>query len=252
MVKFYESNFDYDFSFPAVTLAYFLRYPNPYAKHVLSTDVIDRHFDPESQRLTTTRLHLKRSKIPSPVLKLLPRGILGSGGESGESYVLEKSTVDVKEGWMATETRNLEWTGILSVIEKQQYQRLPVTRPNERISSTIASESLDEHNHEDSTSVTTTVTLKSKFGQARALRKQRLKESVSSDSEEEPPVKQGFFSTWSSVSLQRSIEGVGLRRTREALFKSRSGMNVVLDRLRRGGLVAALEGMRQDREAAGL
>ena len=29
-------------------------------------------------------------------------------------------------------------------------------------------------------------------------------------------------------------------------------MNVVLDRLRRGGLVAALEGMRQDREAAGL
>lgn len=252
MVKFYENSFDYDFSFPAVTLAYFLRYPNPYAKHVLSTDVIDRHFDSETQRLTTTRLHLKRSKIPSPVLKLLPKGILGSGGDAGESYVLEKSTVDMNEGWMQTETRNLEWTGILSVIEKQKYQRLPITQPITTVSSEAVSPASKEVASGDSTNVTTTVTLKSKFGQTRALRRQRQRDLLTADPDEETPAKQGFFSTWSSASLQRSIEGVGLRRTREALFKSRNGMNVVLDRLRRGGLVAALEGMRQDREAAGL
>ena len=252
MVKFYENSFDYDFSFPAVTLAYFLRYPNPYAKHVLSTDVIDRHFDPGTQRLTSTRIHLKRSKIPSPVLKLLPKGILGSGGDAGESYVLEKSTVDMKEGWMTTETRNLEWTGILSVIEKQKYQRLPEGRPVTTGSDEASLSAIRDDTSGDATNVTTTVMLKSKFGQARALRRQRQKESISTESDEEVPVKQGFFSSWSSASLQRSIEGVGLRRTREALFKSRNGMNVVLDRLRRGGLGAALEGMRQDREAAGL
>ena len=248
MVKFYETSFDYDFSFPAVTLAYFLRYPNPYAKHVLSTDVIDRHYDPDTQHLTTTRLHLKRSKIPSPVLKVLPKGILGSGADAGESYVLETSTVDVKNGWMMTETRNLEWTGILSVIEKQKYQKLPVAHSMVSAPNGALSQAASEEAGEGSTNVTTTVTLKSKFGQTRALRRQRHK----AESDEETPVKQGFFSSWSSASLQRSIEGVGLRRTREALFKSRNGMNVVLDRLRRGGLVAALDGMRQDRESAGL
>ena len=252
MVKFYENSFDYDFSFPAVTLAYFLRYPNPYAKHVLSTDTIDRHYDPETQRLTTTRLHLKRSKIPYPVLKILPKGILGAGADAGESFVLEKSTVDMREGWMTTETRNLEWTGILSVIEKQKYQRLPVTRPTTPPGDHAESKLAEETASSDATNVTTEVTLKSKFGQARAFRRQRQRDSGSADSDEEATVKQGFFSSWSTASLQKSIEGVGLRRTREALSKSRNGMNVVLDRLRRGGLVAALEGMRQDREAAGL
>lgn len=64
MVKFYESTYTYDYTFPAVTLAYFLRYPNPYSTHVLSTDVISRHFDPATQQLHTLRLHLKRSKLP--------------------------------------------------------------------------------------------------------------------------------------------------------------------------------------------
>src|SRR5450432_4106511 len=65
MVKFYELNYTYDYSFPAVTLAYFLRYPNPYSTHVLSTDVIERFVDPVTGRLSTTRIHLKRSRLPA-------------------------------------------------------------------------------------------------------------------------------------------------------------------------------------------
>ena len=33
------------------------------------------------------------------------------------------------------------------------------------------------------------------------------------------------------------------------MLKSKQGMNVVLERLRNGGIVGVLEGMRQDREA---
>ena len=33
-------------------------------------------------------------------------------------------------------------------------------------------------------------------------------------------------------------------------MKSKEGMNVVLERLRKGGIVGVLEGMRKDREAA--
>lgn len=250
MVKFYESSFNYDYPFPAVSLAYFLRYPNPYATHVLSTDVIDRHFDSSTKRLSTTRLHLKRSKLPPTVLKLLPKGILGSSADAGHSYVLEKSVIDVKEGWMKTESRNLEWTGILSVIEKQVYRR-----PSSEIALLETSKlDLVESTKGEGTDVTTTVTLLSRFGQAKILRKKGdvgvMSPIPGSDSDEEAPPKKGFFSSWSTSSLQRSIEMIGLRRTREATGKSNEGMKIVLERLRRGGLGRVLEGMQEDRQRA--
>lgn len=251
MVKFYESSFSYDYPFPAVSLAYFLRYPNPYATHVLSTDVIDRHFDPSSQRLSTTRLHLKKSKLPPALLKILPKGIVGANSDAGQSYILETSVVDVKEGWMKTESRNLEWTGILSVIEKQTYRRL---HPGETSGSSTSTDLVEDTKQED-TKVTTTVTLTSRLGQGRTIGVRRKGDSAtasagSSVAEDQAAVKKGLFATWSTSSMQRSIELVGLRRTRDALVKSKEGMNVVLERLRLGGLVEVLEGMRRDREAA--
>ena len=251
MVKFLDTGFNYDFPFSAVSLAYFLRYPNPKARHVLSTDVIDRHFDPETQQLITTRLHLKQSKIPFAVLKLLPKGILGKGGQSGESYVLEKSVVNVREGWMKTESRNLEWTGILSVIERQTY-----TRPS--ISQDLASTGTSEWakaTRGEGTEVSASVTLVSRFGQARALKWKN--QDVSGDLlpsastninevEDESPARKGFFASWSTSGLQRTIEVIGLRRTREALSNGKEGMNIVLERMRGGGLRRVLEGMQQD------
>ncbi|KAL9006546.1 MAG: hypothetical protein Q9188_000706 [Gyalolechia gomerana] len=248
MVKFYESSFSYDYPFPAVSLAYFLRYPNPYAKHVLSTDVIDRHFDPDSQRLYTTRLHLKRSKLPPAVLKLLPKGIIGSNSDTGQSYILERSTVDVREGWMTTETKNLEWTGILSVVEKQKYRR-----PAQWELGDLSGERT--YTKRGTTEVTTSTTFVSRFGQGgpRASRKNAEADTpikdVAADMPEDDTPKKGFFASWSTSSLQRTIEAIGMRRTREALLKSKDGMNVVLGRLRSGGLVEVLEGMRRDREA---
>lgn len=253
MVKFYENSFSYHYPFSAVSLAYFLRYPNPYATHVLSTDVIDRNFDSSSQRLSTTRLHLKKSKIPPAILKLLPKGILGASSDAGQSYILEKSVVDIKEGWMKTESRNLEWTGILSIIEKQTYRR-PIMGDSDGSGVSKSTEVLDDTTDND-TNVTTTVTLVSRFGQGRTIASRRKGDLATAGQEasvgdENAPVKKGFFSTWSTSSMQRSIELVGLRRTRDALVKSKDGMNVVLERLRLGGLVEVLEGMRRDREAA--
>lgn len=254
MVKFYESSFKYDYPFPAVSLAYFLRYPNPYATHVLSTDVIDRTFDPTSQQLTTTRLHLKRSKIPTAIVKLLPKGILGRGADSGESFILEKSVIDLKDGSMRTEARNLEWTGILSVVERQLYRR-PANAAAVAASSSMTGPGAERQNfaertwHEN-TEVTTTVTLLSRFGQARKQKRKdeggAMAQHPSADDDESP--KKGLFSSWSTSSLQLTIESLGLRRTREALGKSKEGMNVVLERLRTGGLKQVLEGMQQDRQ----
>ncbi|KAI9844436.1 MAG: hypothetical protein M1838_002194 [Thelocarpon superellum] len=252
MVKFFESNFGYDYSFPAVTLAYFLRYPNYYSKHVLSSDVIDRHFDPVTQRLHTTRLHLKRSKVPTAVLKLLPKTVLGTtSNASGQSYILETSVVDVKAGWMRTEAKNLEWTGILSVIERQLY-----TRPTAGSPSRDAADELEGSPDGRWTDVNTVVVFQSRLGQGRLRGTSRPTgesasgSSAESDMDEEPAPKRGFFSRWSTSSIQRSIELIGVRRTGDHVSKSTEGMKLVLERLRKGGLVGVLEGMRRDRETA--
>lgn len=248
-MKFFENAFTYDYSFPAVSLAYFLRYPNPYSRHVLTTDVIDRYIDPETQRLHTTRLHLKRSKVPSAMLKLLPKGIGGSESGAGKSYILETSVVDVKQGWMSTESRNMEWTGILSVVEKQVFHRQPVRDE-------LSGDASPPHPLDDKkggrTDVTTTVTFKSRLGQGKLLGNRKradLPQDQLIEGEEEGP-KRGLFSSWSTAGIQRTIELIGVKRTREAVFRSKQGMNVVLERLRSGGIVGVLEGMREDREAA--
>ncbi|KAH8433057.1 MSF1 domain protein [Aspergillus melleus] len=245
-MKFFENVFTYDYSFPAVSLAYFLRYPNPYSRHVLTTDVIDRWVDPKTDRLHTTRLHLKKSKVPSGILKLLPKG-MGGSDHSGQSYILENTVVDAKEGWMETESRNMEWTGILSVVEKQVYQRQSIEGALENLQGLSLDDKISEQ-----TTVKTTVTFRSRLGQGKLLGNRKRAESIddhAGDADEEAP-KKGFFSSLSTAGIQRTIELIGVNRTRDAVLKSKQGMNVVLERLRNGGIVGVLEGMRQDREAA--
>ncbi|KIW02327.1 uncharacterized protein PV09_06472 [Verruconis gallopava] len=248
MVKFLTQNHTYEYGFPTVTLAYFLRYPNPFSTHVISTDVIDRVFDPETQRLTTTRLHLKRSKMPSAILRLLPRNLLGasSNGQS-QSYVLERSTVDVREGWMKTESRNLELTNLLTVVERQEYRATGNGEPAATASSSGSSLPLEalRFGTDDSTEVTTTVQLTSKFGQRLRERRKAVSEALDDDEQ-----KVGLLARWSQSSLQRSIEAIGLKRAHRSQPNATEGMKVVLERLREGGLVGVLEGMRQDREKA--
>jgi 4-amino-4-deoxychorismate lyase len=236
MVKFYTQNYSYDYPFPTVTLAYFLRYPNPYARHVLGSDVLERHFDTETQQLTTTRLLLKRSRLPSAVLRLLPRSLLGNANKSGDSqsYILERSVIDIREGWMRTESRNLELRTVLDVIERHTYIR--PTSPLSLPSSSNASSSTSSQAPSDRTDVQTIVTLHSRLGQ-------RLR----SKSDE----KMGFLRSWSQASLQRSIEAIGLSRAYKSQPNAKEGMKVVLERLRTGGLGAVFEGMRHDMEDAG-
>lgn len=258
MVKFHESTFSHDYPFPAVTLAYFLRYPNPYASHVLSTDVIDRHFDPTTQRLYTARLHLKRSKLPAALTKILPTSWLGASSEgTSQSYILERSVVDVRDGVMITESRNLDFTGVLVVVERQlysrpvvdlaQYFRRYVPRPGFPLVPPSYDHMRPEVSDDGTTNVLTKIELISKLGEGG---RRRLWGRAKAEEVEDEPPKVGFFQSLSRNSIQRSIEAVGLRRAERAVPNSKKGMNIVLERLRHGGLVAVLEGMRRDREEA--
>ena len=230
-MKIYQSSTDYTgYSLPTVSLAYFLRYPNPKAPHVLSTDTLSQYVDPATKRLHTVRLHLKRSKVPAAVVKFLPKAMAGADGVS-QTYILEKSVIDVKEGWMETESRNMEWTGVLSVVEKQMYR----------------DKSLAELSGISGTHCQTTVTFVSKIGEALKRRKAAHAATDAADHDEDEQPKQGWFSSWSTGAIQRTIELVGVKRTKQAATNSAEGMKIVMDRLRNGGIRAVLEGMRHDR-----
>ena len=150
---------------------------------------------------------------------------------------------------MKTESRNLEWTGVLSVIERQTYTPGSAEQPAFPSSTfsylpkpmTRMAADLDER-----TDVTTAVTLHSRLGQR--LRRHRAAAAEAENDDELPERKIGFFRSWSQASLQRSIEAIGLRRTSKSQPNAKEGMRIVLERLRKGGLTEVLEGMRRDRE----
>jgi hypothetical protein len=98
-----------------VSLAFFLRYPNPYASHVISCDVISREFTP-SGSLLTTRLILKTATLP----RWAPRGIVSRS----ESLILEESEVDPQGKVVRCLTRNLEHVKAMQVHETQTFSQV--------------------------------------------------------------------------------------------------------------------------------
>ncbi|WYZ41270.1 hypothetical protein EsH8_V_000165 [Colletotrichum jinshuiense] len=241
MVLTHTTNHTYSHPFPTVTLAYFLRYSspklNPFSTHVLSTDTIASHVDSATGRLHTTRIHLKKSRMPAPVFKLLPTSITGGGSASEKaSYVLETSVIDMREGWMRSESRNLSFMNVLSVVEKQDF-RLPAEAPADA-----------------ATDVTTTFVYKSRLGER--LRGGKKDQTPSAGAAAEQPEQKegrwmpGWMSGLGARGVQRSIESIASSKTQDQMGKSREGMRVVLERLRKNGVVGVLEMMRRERQLA--
>jgi 4-amino-4-deoxychorismate lyase len=254
MVLTHTTSHAYNYPFPTVTLAFFLRYLspslNPFAAHVLSTDTIESRVDPATGRLHTTRIHLKKSRMPVAVFKLLPASMTGGaaaavgGATAGEraSYVLETSVVDVGEGWMRTESRNLNWTGVLSVVEQQLYQD----------ASGGCSGGANSSPPGPTTGVSTTFEFRSRLGERlRGRVASAVSAASASAAAASAPAQPGWLSGWVGNPIQRTIESLASKKTRDGLAKSREGMMVVMERLRSaGGLPGVLEIMRREKQGS--
>jgi len=106
-MKFFSQSFKYDDPWPIVSLAFFLRYPNPYAAHVASCDVISRTFSP-SGTLITTRLILKKGSLPKWAQGIMPKA---------ESWIIEESEVDPAGRVVRCTTKNLDHVKVMRVEE---------------------------------------------------------------------------------------------------------------------------------------
>ncbi|KAL2889960.1 PRELI domain containing protein 3B [Ceratocystis lukuohia] len=233
MVLTHSTTHKYSHPFPAVALAYFLRYSspklNPFSKHVMGTDTIDCYVDPTTGRLHTTRIHLKKSRIPAAVFKLLPASVTGGASDNKSSYVLEKSVVDIREGWMETESRNLNYIGVLSIVEKQHYK--------------VPTDFTGPPSISNETNVTTTVIFRSRLGE----KLRGMKDSFQTNNENRWASVTGFVGSWGAKGVQRSIESIASTKTLDQLGKSREGMHVVLERLRNTSPMSVLEMVRRER-----
>ncbi|KAJ3277452.1 hypothetical protein HK104_003287, partial [Borealophlyctis nickersoniae] len=120
MVKFFATNSQFQYSWDNVSQAVWRKYPNPFASHVLSSDVIERSVDPATGVMSTTRLFLKKGNLPQWGLALL---------HVPEAYIIEQSTVDPNTRTMTIVTRNLSHKKLMLVEERQVLRPHPDT-PN--------------------------------------------------------------------------------------------------------------------------
>ncbi|EJD04264.1 MSF1-domain-containing protein [Fomitiporia mediterranea MF3/22] len=107
-MRLFTQSFLYDDSWSIVSLAFLLRYPNPYASHVVSCDVVSRTFTPQGT-LSTRRLILKRGAVP----KWAPKNIVSRA----ESWVIEESEVDPFGKVVRCQTKNLDHVKVMEVQE---------------------------------------------------------------------------------------------------------------------------------------
>lgn len=130
MVKFFSQYSKFDDSWPIVTLAYFLRYPNPYAAHVLSCDVISREIT-QNGTLHTIRLIKKTGGLP----KWFPKGIVGRN----QTWILEESEVDPDGRIVRCRTKNLDHVKIMQVQEDVVLRALEDGTTQQQVTANIVS-----------------------------------------------------------------------------------------------------------------
>lgn len=113
MVLYYRNSHAFEYNFETVTLAYFNRYPNPYATHVKSIDTIDVYMD-ERGRLHQIKLIKKSGRLPQFVKPFL--------GKITTTWIVENTVVDPKSHEMTTYNCNLDHRKIIRIEEFNTYK----------------------------------------------------------------------------------------------------------------------------------
>lgn len=112
MVQIYENSHVFNHDFATVSLAYLNRYPNPFAKHVLSLDTLESFVD-ENGCLNTTKFVIKRGRLPEFMKPFL--------GGSLDSWIIEKTMINPKTEVMLTYTSNIDHRKFIRVEEYLRY-----------------------------------------------------------------------------------------------------------------------------------
>ncbi|KAJ3292877.1 hypothetical protein HDU79_000975 [Rhizoclosmatium sp. JEL0117] len=198
MVKLFESTHLFGHSWESVTQAIWNKYPNPFASHVLTADVIDRHVDPETGILHTTRLFTKEGRLPKWSKSMF---------NFSEAFILEISELDPVNKTFKTVTRNLSHAKLMLVEETQIVS--PYTPPT----SPLLSEVVQIPGHDE------TITKAQTGGTAIHITARIISNTG-----------------WSAI--RSKIEAFGASKIRENTMRSSIGLMHVIEDLKRRKLIS--------------
>ncbi|XP_047138406.1 PRELI domain-containing protein 1, mitochondrial isoform X1 [Hydra vulgaris] len=111
-MKYYNNTNNINFKWEQVSKAIFLRYPNPWSKHVYSEDTISRTV--EGPILKTVRLLTKNTAVKAPQF-------MGRFVPTGPVCIVEESHIDAMKKTIITYTRNTAFNHIANVVERCEF-----------------------------------------------------------------------------------------------------------------------------------
>jgi hypothetical protein len=117
MAHYYNTEHVHPYSWDQVAQAIFQRYPNPFARHVLSEDTVYRELL-GGNTLYSRRILTKTNKVPSWGEKWL-------SGLARRVPLMEESFIDTDSKTITTYTRSLGLGTFMTAIEKVVYRACP-------------------------------------------------------------------------------------------------------------------------------
>jgi hypothetical protein len=113
----YSHSHTFQYPFPIVTTAFWLKYPNPNLPHIKEALVLSREID-ENGILKTKRLMCVKQEVPRVLKPLVIDTRLDT------FYALETCEVDAKDQILTLKTRNLSFARILDAQSFGEYRGL--------------------------------------------------------------------------------------------------------------------------------
>lgn len=111
-MTYFQQMQTFNFCWEQVAIAFWNRYPNPYSKHVLTEDVMNRYIIGNG-KLFTKRLIKKTNSAPKWTERFLP---------AKHVFIIEESIVDSRLKTLTTYTRNIGLQHLMSIEEKVVYK----------------------------------------------------------------------------------------------------------------------------------
>lgn len=115
-MKFYEMGVTLNHPWQQVVQSFWQRYPNPYSKHVLTEDTVEREL--KSGKLRSVRFLTKTQSVNLPIWSkhFVPHQLVS---------IVEESIIDPQKQTLITYTRNIGYSKIVSITEKVEYHQDP-------------------------------------------------------------------------------------------------------------------------------
>ncbi|KAL6066619.1 PRELI/MSF1 domain-containing protein [Balamuthia mandrillaris] len=106
----------FNYSWEECAVASWMKWPHPDRPDVLSVDLINKHFDPETQTLKTTRLVIMRGILPTWIQTIIGSNIC---------FFVEQSVMEPRKKRMVLQGRNITYGNIIEMDETCVYTPEP-------------------------------------------------------------------------------------------------------------------------------